>query len=193
MRSLTMFFLLLMGFTAIGSLAHAQVTEPANQVNANQVAANQVDGSTSVSATKEEVNQLRREVAAQRQTIEELKALVEKLAEAQTTARAQVGSTQIQPALDAAATETNSRPATVVAVEARQVSSPAAGGARLRNAVYVEANPAPAAVVVTRPPSSKNDTPLTSGSTGSISYQKSRRTVEQHQSLRLREHRLPRL
>ncbi len=166
MRSLTMFFLLLMGFTAIGSLAHAQVTEPANQVNANQVAANQVDGSTSVSATKEEVNQLRREVAAQRQTIEELKALVEKLAEAQTTARAQVGSTQIQPALDAAATETNSRPATVVAVEARQVSSPAAGGARLRNAVYVEANPAPAAVVDHPAASSKNDTPLTSGWNG---------------------------
>ncbi len=70
MRSLTAFFVLLVGFMAPGSLAHGQSTEPAGKT----------DGSAAVSATKEEVNQLRSEVAAQRQTIEELKALVENLA-----------------------------------------------------------------------------------------------------------------
>ncbi len=73
MRSLTMFFVLLVAFTAPGSLAHAQGTEPASKTG----------GSTFEGATKEEVNQLRSEVAAQRQTIEELKALVQKLAEGQ--------------------------------------------------------------------------------------------------------------
>ena len=70
MRSLIAFFVILAGFMAPGSLAHAQATEPASKT----------DGANSGSATKEEVNQLRSEVAAQRQTIEELKALVEKLA-----------------------------------------------------------------------------------------------------------------
>jgi phosphate-selective porin len=70
MRSLTWFFVLLVGFTAPGSLAHAQGTQQASQTG----------GSSSASATEEEVNQLRREVAAQRQTIEELKATVSKLA-----------------------------------------------------------------------------------------------------------------
>ena len=55
MRSLTTFFVLLVVFTAPGSLAHAQGTEPASKT----------DGSVSVAATKEEVNQLRSEVAAQ--------------------------------------------------------------------------------------------------------------------------------
>ncbi len=71
MRSLKTFFVLLVVFMAPASLVHAQGTEPASQT----------DGSAPVAATKEEVNQLRSEVAAQRKTIEELKALVEKLAE----------------------------------------------------------------------------------------------------------------
>ena len=71
MRSLTTFFVLLVVFMAPGSFAHAQGTEPASKT----------DGSVPVAATKEEVNQLRSEVAAQRKTIEELKAMVEKLAE----------------------------------------------------------------------------------------------------------------
>ena len=75
MRSLITFLVLLVGFTAPVWLAHAQGTEPAGKS----------DGSASVSATKEEVNQLRGEVAAQRQTIEELKALVEKLVAARAT------------------------------------------------------------------------------------------------------------
>ena len=52
MRSLTTFFVLLIGFMAPGWLAHAQGTEPASKS----------DASTSVSATKEEVNELRSEV-----------------------------------------------------------------------------------------------------------------------------------
>ena len=74
MRSLMISFALVI-FMVPGSLAHAQGTEPADKS----------DGAASVSATKEEVNQLRSEVAAQRQTIEELKALVEKLAAARQT------------------------------------------------------------------------------------------------------------
>ena len=74
MRSLTAFFVLLIVFMAPGPLAHAQGTEPASKP----------DGSASAGATKEEVNQLRGEVAAQRKTIEELKAMVQQLAEAKT-------------------------------------------------------------------------------------------------------------
>jgi predicted porin len=100
MRSLRMFFALLVVFMVPGSLAHAQGTEPASKT----------DGPTSLSATREEVNQLRSEVAAQRQTIEELKALVEKLAN--------------QSARDAA---------TPVAAD-----SQATGGVHLLNATLVE-------------------------------------------------------
>ncbi len=69
MRSLITFFVLLVVFMTPGSLANAQGTEPASKTG----------GSASGAATKEEVSQLRSEVAAQRQTIEELKALVETL------------------------------------------------------------------------------------------------------------------
>ena len=66
MRLLTWIFAILVGFTAPGSLAQSPGTQPANPAG----------GSSSASATEEEVNQLRREVAAQRQTIEELKSTV---------------------------------------------------------------------------------------------------------------------
>ena len=81
MRSLTTFFVLLIVFMAPGSLAHSQGTEPASKTDGRL-------GRSSVAATKEEVNQLRSEVAAQRKTIEELKALVEKLAAGQALATA---------------------------------------------------------------------------------------------------------
>ena len=58
-------------------------------------------GPPPVAATKEEVNQLRSEVAAQRQTIEELKALVEKLAEGKTAAAVSAPA-QIRPVADSA-------------------------------------------------------------------------------------------
>ena len=102
MRSLTTFFLLLVVFMASALLARAQSTEPASKT----------DGSTSVSATKEEVNELRREVA-------ELKAQIRRLIE--TSAQTQGGTAHLalvnavttpDPAVSAAA------PATVAEVEA---------------------------------------------------------------------------
>src|SRR5260370_40217235 len=69
MRLLTTFFVLLVAFTVPTPLALSQSTEPGSKA----------DGSTSVAATKEELSQLRGEVAAQRETIEELKALVQRL------------------------------------------------------------------------------------------------------------------
>ena len=72
MRSLTAFFVLLVVFMSPGLLVHAQGTQPASKT----------DGPTPAGATKEEVNQLRSEVAAQRKTIEELKTMVQQLVEA---------------------------------------------------------------------------------------------------------------
>lgn len=69
MRSLTIYAVLLAFLVTSGLLAQTQ--QPAD--NSGTAA--------SASATKAEVDQLRRDVAAQRQTIEELKALVEKLAQ----------------------------------------------------------------------------------------------------------------
>jgi phosphate-selective porin len=154
MRSLTTLFVLLVGFMATGSLALAQGTESASRV----------DASATMSATREEVNQLRRELAAQRQTIEELKALVEKLAETKT--RPADSPAQIRPISDAPSAQSNSLPASAPAVSARTVSAPGAGSARLKNAVYVEANPAAAAVVDQTPMEQKKDIPLTSGWNG---------------------------
>ena len=156
MRSLITFFVLLAGFTAPGWLAHAQGTEPAGKS----------DGSASVSATKEEVNQLRSEVAAQRQTIEELKALVENLAAARATDN---GSAQVRPVVGAAPVEASSQPV--------QVSAPAGGSARLMNAVLVEADPAPAAAaIVQTPPAAapkKDAPPLAAGWSGEHFFIKS--------------------
>ena len=127
MRSLTTFFVLLVVFMVPGSLAHAQGTEPASKT----------DGSASVAATKEEVNQLRSEVAAQRQTIEELKALVEKLAAGQALA-SESSSVQIRPVADAASVEANALP----------VNAPGQGTAHLMNSVLVQPDPAALAALV---------------------------------------------
>ncbi len=101
MRSLMVSFALII-FMVPGLLASAQGTEPAGKS----------DGSASVSATKEEVNQLRSEVAAQRQTIEELKALVEKLAAVKATDGSSV---QVRPVAGSAAVEASSQPVEVSA------------------------------------------------------------------------------
>jgi phosphate-selective porin OprO and OprP len=121
MRSLTAFFVLL-GLTASSALAQAQGTP----------AASSADGSNSGAATKAEVNELRSEVAAQRQTIEELKALVEKLAGAKATA-ANSNPAQVRPVADSTSPTLNSQP-----VAATNLSS-----ARLMNAVLLEADPEP--------------------------------------------------
>jgi hypothetical protein len=82
-----------------GSLTQAQ--EPSGKT----------ETSSTAGATKQEVNQLRSELAAQRQTIEELKALVEKLAQGQARVN-ENGSVQIRPVEDAS-TESSSLPVNV--------------------------------------------------------------------------------
>jgi phosphate-selective porin len=126
---------------APGSLAHAQGTE----------AASKADGSASVAATKEELNQLRGEVAAQRKTIDELKALVEKLA-AGKVAAADGGSAQIQPV---------AAPASVAPVSALPDSP-----ARLLPAVLMQPIPIEALVDQAPPAAPKKDAPLTAGWNG---------------------------
>jgi phosphate-selective porin len=143
-----MFFALLVVFMAPGSLAHAQGTDPADKTGA----------SPSVGATKEEVNQLRSEVAAQRQTIEELKALVEKLAEGKAGATGN-GSVQVRPVAEAAPVETNSQP----------VDAPREGAVRLMNAVLVQPAPEAETAAVDQTPTAaapKKDTPMTAGWNG---------------------------
>ena len=148
MRSLTTFLVLLVIYMAPGSFAQAQGPEPTSKT----------DGSSSVSATKEEVNQLRSEVAAQRKTIEELKALVEKLAEGKVLATGH-SSVQIRPVADSGSVEAVSQP----------VDAPAEGAVHLMNAVLVQPNPVVEAALVDQAPSAaapKKDTPLTAGWNG---------------------------
>jgi phosphate-selective porin len=154
MRSLTAFFVLLVVFITPGSLTHAQGTEPASKA----------DGSASVSATKEEVNQLRGEVAAQRQTIEELKALVEKLVEGKAQPTGD-GLAQIRPAAGAALGKSSSLP----------VNDPGDGELRLMPAVLVQPDPVVEAALVDQPQSStpKKDIPLTAGWNGEHFFIKS--------------------
>jgi len=122
-----MFFALVVVFMVPASLAHAQGTEPASTTG----------GSASGGATKEEVNQLRGEVAAQRQTIEELKALVEKLAAGKTLATDN-SSAQIRPVSDAVTEETNSPP----------LNASGQGTAHLMNTVLMQPDSAILAALV---------------------------------------------
>ena len=147
MRSLTTFFVLLVVFTAPASLTYAQGTGPASKTA----------GSSSVSATKEEVNELRSEVAAQRKTIEELKALVERLADG--TARAAA----VQPGNGATA---HMQP---VAVAPSLDTDAGNGNAHLMNAVLLEPQPVELAPMVDQAAPAaapKKDAPLTAGWNG---------------------------
>ena len=140
MRSLTTYVVLLIFFATSGSLAQTQ--ESADKTGA----------SASAVASKEEVNELRSEVAAQRKTIEELKAIVQKLAEDKSQASAG-NSARVAPV---AATSSPAEPA------------PTSGsdGARLVNTVLVQPDPAvEAAVVDQAPPAAapKKEPPLTAG------------------------------
>lgn len=156
MRSLTAVLVLLVSVVAPCSLVHAQGVAPAGNTN----------GSAAVSATKEEVNQLRNEVAAQRQTIEELKALVEKLAGEKIKSAGNSGnsgSAQIRPVAEAASSSSSSQP----------IDAPSSS-VHLMNAVLTEAEPAP--VAVDQAPtnaSPKKDTPLTAGWNGEHFFIKS--------------------
>lgn len=86
MRSLRTFFALVLLFIALASLIHAQ----------GQPSGNSSQTPAGTSATKEEVDQLRSEVAAQKKTIEELKALVQRLVDSSEVA-------EVRPAADTSA------------------------------------------------------------------------------------------
>ena len=157
MRSLTKFFVLLIALTALASLSLAQSTEPASKTDGS--------GAAPGGATKEEVNQLRGELAAQRKTIEELKALVEKLAdakasEASTTENSAPG---IRPVANTAPVDAS----------AQTVSMPGDGNVRLMNTVYI--NPGTMAAMVDPAPAAapKKETPLTAGWNGEHFFIKS--------------------
>jgi len=151
MRSSTTFFVLVVVFMVPGSLAHAQGTE----------AARKTYGSPSVAATEEEVSQLRSEVAAQRQTIEELKVLVEKLAAGRTRATGNE-TVKIRPVADAS-------PENI----AQPVDAPGEGGARLMNAVLVEPVQAAKPAAKDAKPAEKKDAPLAAGWNGEHFFIKS--------------------
>ncbi len=141
MRSLTISFALVILLVS-GSLAHAQDSSPTAPL--------------SKAATEAEVSQLRSEVAAQRQTIEELKALVQKLAAAQTRAAAN-GATEVRPAADSPSPDVSALP----------VSERSESSAHLTNAVLVEpeAEAEPPAFP-SQAPARKDPPPLTAGWNG---------------------------
>jgi Phosphate-selective porin O and P len=155
MRSLTISFALVI-LMVLGSLAQAQSSQSDDKAATPP----------SDVASKAEVNQLRREVAAQQKTIEELKALVEKLVDS----KAQPVS-QVQPASPVSKDAPQVRPvAEAVAAPANpQPVNPSGDGARLTNAILVL--PEPGAVPVLDPsvPQNapvKNNAPLTAGWNG---------------------------
>jgi hypothetical protein len=142
MRSLTASFALAI-LTVSGSLAYAQSSQPAEKTSAP----------TSNVASQEEVNQLRGEVAAQRKSIEELKALVEKLV-AEKQPPAENGAAKVRPVSDAPIVPPQP-------VNARSESFP-----MLRNAVLIEAEPGSMALGQNAAAAPKKDAPLTAGWNG---------------------------
>jgi phosphate-selective porin len=149
MRSLTISFALVI-LMVQGSLAQAPGS------SSDQKTA----GASSDLATKEEVNQLRGEVAAQQKTIEELKALVEKLADSKTQA-ASSGAAEVRPVADTPTAVSNPGP----------VNAPS-DGARLTNAILLEPDPSAAAAAAASQPmlpqnaTQKDQPPLTAGWNG---------------------------
>src|SRR5580692_5129920 len=146
MRSLTIIFVLLVASIAPGSLAYAQSTEPTSKASGP--------------ASEEEVNQLRNEVTAQRKTIEELKAMVEKLVDAKAPATAG-GSAHVQPVV-------NTAPETTNAQLVNATSAPDDGSVHLVKTVLVQPDLALEAAMLDQPASStpKKDAPLTAGWNG---------------------------
>ena len=146
MRSLTVSFALIILMMS-ASLTHAQSSQSASP--ASKV------------ASEEEVNQLRGEVAAQRQTIQELKTLVEKLVATQTQT-ATNGATPVRPLADTAPlAAVSAMPMAAVPVNATDSTS-----AHLMDAVLREsAEPMPA-MDPAQTPAPKKDAPLTAGWNG---------------------------
>jgi phosphate-selective porin len=111
-------------------------------------------------ASKQEVNELRDQVAAQQKTIEELKALVQKLADSKDQAAA-ASTIQVRPV---AAT-----PAAAALATPQPVST--SNGAKLTNAILLEPDPAAVAAAAAQPIAPQNATqkdnaPLTAGWNG---------------------------
>jgi phosphate-selective porin OprO/OprP len=155
MRSLTAFFVLLVGFMAPGALAHAQGTQPASKT----------DGSASTGATKEEVNQLRSEVAAQHKTIEELKAMVQQLVAAKTPATDEP-SAHVKPVAETGSPDMSVQP----------VIGAGSNGVRLVNTVLVQPEPGMEAAIINQAKPAaepKKDAPLTAGWNGEHFFIKS--------------------
>ena len=151
MRSLTISFALVV-LMVPGSLAHGQSSQSGDKAvaPASNVASKEA-------ASKEEVNELRGEVAAQRKTIEELKALVEELVSRKTQAAVD-GTPQIRPVADAPSAAISELPV-----------SASRDGIRLTNAVLVQPDPAVLAAGVDQAPAvaaPKKDAPLTAGWNG---------------------------
>ena len=147
MRSLTKLVVLLVLFMATGAFVLAQGTEPAANAGA----------SASASATKAEMDQLRGEVAAQRQTIEELKALVQQLAQEKTASLAN-GAADVTP-VAASPADAHLQP----------VDGSGAGNAHLMNAVLREADPveqAKQAPPAAAAPKKEKEAPLAAGWSG---------------------------
>jgi phosphate-selective porin len=149
MRSLTISFALVI-LMVQGSLAQAP-SSPSDK---------KTTGTSSDVATKEEVNQLRGEIAAQQKTIEELKALVEKLADSKTQP-ASTGAAEVRPVADTPAAVSNPEPV-----------NPPSDGAKLTNAILVEPGPSAAAAAAASQPmlpqnaTQKDQPPLTAGWNG---------------------------
>ncbi len=150
MRLLKMFCVLMVVVAMPASRARAQSSDLAGKAT----------GSVSAAATRDEVNQLRGEVAAQRQTIEELKALVEKLAAVQNSAS---GSLSPRPVADRALPQSPIDP-----VDAAEHSFDS--GAHLIDAVMVE--PVQAAKPKDQK-SEKKEAPLAAGWNGEHFFIKS--------------------
>jgi hypothetical protein len=154
MRSLTKLLVLLVLFMAPGSLLVAQSAEPAANAGA----------SAPGSATKAEVDQLRSELAAQRQTIEELKALVEKMAQEKSVSSSK-GGAEITP-IAAGPAQAQWQP----------VDTANGGSVRLTNAVLREADPVEQAKQAQPPaaaPKKEKEPPLAAGWSGEHFFIKS--------------------
>jgi len=151
MRSLTTFFVLVLLLDALGSVGQAQSNDAAGQ-NPKPAAAG---------ASKQEVEELRGEVAAQKQTIEELKAMVQKLVEA-----------QARPAGDGSA---QAKPVSDTSPDLSAADGAAGGGAHIVNTVLVQPDPVLASMMDQAPAAAapKKDAPLTAGWNGEHFFIKS--------------------
>jgi phosphate-selective porin len=139
MRWLTTYIVLLMFFATSQSLAQTQ--GPADKTGASE------------SASKQEVNELRSEVAAQRKTIEELKAMVQKLVDGKAQASAP-SSAHVEPT---AATTSSPAPTTVAS---------SGDSAHLVNTVLTQPGLDAAMIDQAEPAAPKKDAPLTAGWNG---------------------------